>query len=198
MAHYFTENQTDVKTEEKDIQFDFCDKTFTFTTNHGVFSKDTIDLGSRTLLESIEVPRQVSVLDLGCGYGVIGTVIAACKGAHVTMSDVNERAVELARRNASMNGVDAKVMKSYSLDKIKGAFDIIVSNPPIRIGKPRLYAMYKDVYNALDEGGIFWLVVRKKQGAATTAKYLGTMFEVNVVKKHKGYHVMACKKPLTS
>ncbi|MFW5914103.1 MAG: class I SAM-dependent methyltransferase [Bacillota bacterium] len=197
MAHYFTENQSDVKTEEKTIQFDFCDKTFTFTTDHGVFSKDTVDLGTRTLLEAIEVPRMATVLDLGCGYGAIGTVIAACKNAQVTMADVNERAIDLAKRNAKANGVDAKVIKSDGLTKIKGTFDIIVSNPPIRIGKPRLYALYKDVHKALNEDGIFWLVVRKKQGAATTAKYLATMFDVNVVQKHKGYHVMACKKTLT-
>ena len=109
MAHYFTENQTDIKTEEKDIEFDFCDKTFTFTTDHGVFSKAHVDLGTKTLLEAIEVPRNASVLDLGCGYGVIGTVIAACKEADVTMGDVNERAVELAKRNVMANGVTAKV-----------------------------------------------------------------------------------------
>ncbi len=194
MAHYFTENQTEVKTEEKELQFDFCDKTFAFTTDHGVFSKDHIDLGTRTLLESIEVPRKAKVLDLGCGYGVIGTILAHCHGANVTMSDVNDRAIELAKRNTRMNGVDAEVIKSHGLAKVKGPFDLVVSNPPIRIGKPRLYAMYKDVHGILNENGIFWLVVRKKQGAATTAKYLSTMFDVNVVRKHKGYHVMACKK----
>lgn len=197
MAHYFTENQNDVKSDEHDIQFDFCDKTFTFTADHGVFSKDHVDPGTRTLLETIEVPRNASVLDLGCGYGVIGTVLSACKEADVTMSDVNERAVELAKRNVKANGVEARVLKSDGLNKVKGTFDIIVSNPPIRIGKPRLYPMYKDVYNALNDDGIFWLVVRKKQGAVSTAKYLRTMFDVNVVRKHKGYHVMACKKTLT-
>ena len=138
------------------------------------------------------------VLDLGCGYGVIGITVAACKHANVTMSDVNERAIDLAKRNADANGVNVKIIKSYGLDKINDLFDVVISNPPIRIGKARLYAMYKDVYESLNDGGIFWLVIRKKQGAQSAAKYLETMFDVNIVKKHKGYHVMACKKSLTS
>ncbi len=194
MTHYYSESQDDIKSNESLVEMAFCDRTFSFISDHGVFSKGRIDLGSKVLLETIEVKPNAKVLDLGCGYGVIGITIAACKHANVIMSDVNERAMDLAKRNADANGVNVKVLKSYGLDKIKDNFDVIVSNPPIRIGKPRLYAMYKQIYESLNDGGMFWLVIRKKQGAQSAAKYLETMFDVNIIKKHKGYHVMACKK----
>ncbi|KAF6582048.1 methyltransferase, partial [Paenibacillus sp. EKM208P] len=75
-----------------------------FASDSGVFSKQGIDYGSRVLIEAMQLPAQASVLDVGCGYGPIGLAAAALvPEGHVTMVDINERAVQLAIENAERN-----------------------------------------------------------------------------------------------
>jgi len=83
---------------------------FEFFTLSGVFSYRRIDNGTRLLIESMVLPGEGRVLDMGCGYGPVGIVAARLvPGLEVWMTDVNERAVALARRNSEWNGVDAAV-----------------------------------------------------------------------------------------
>src|SRR6266571_5470053 len=80
---------------------------FAFRTDAGVFSGDKIDRGTELLIEAIEIGPCELILDLGCGYGAIGIVAARLsEGGRIIMTDVNERAVALARTNVAANGID--------------------------------------------------------------------------------------------
>ncbi|MBO4537376.1 MAG: methyltransferase, partial [Erysipelotrichaceae bacterium] len=100
MEHYFT-NNPQKKENRKEISFRFLTHLETFVSDGGVFSKDTLDFGSRLLLQTL-VSRTVSgrILDLGCGIGYIGIMLKKhFPEIELTMSDVNEAAVSLAEEN---------------------------------------------------------------------------------------------------
>lgn len=164
-----------------------------FISDAGVFSKDSVDYGSRTLIESMAIPVDAKVLDVGCGYGPIGLTAAriASKG-HVTMIDVNSRAVELARENALANGINnITVIESNLFDALKGdGYDVVLTNPPIRAGKEVVHAIFEGAYERLRSGGSLWVVIQKKQGAPSAKQKLEVLFkEVEEVTKDKGYRI---------
>ena len=101
--HYYT-HQPNSKSQEKHFRYVLKGFSFQFVSDNGVFSKNTIDFGSQLLIESYEVPssfQEGKLLDVGCGYGPMGLSFAnAYPKMHVEMVDVNERALELALRNA--------------------------------------------------------------------------------------------------
>lgn len=108
----------------------------------GVFSADRLDEGTRLLLEHLEVPAGATVLDVGCGAGVIGVVAGRRGAGAVTMTDVNLLAVAAARRNAPLAGVPVDVVAGDVYSGVAGRrFDLIVSNPPFHQGKMVDYAM---------------------------------------------------------
>ncbi|MGD8399609.1 MAG: methyltransferase [Bacillota bacterium] len=165
----------------------------------GVFSKHRIDNGTKLLIESLrweEAPRQV--LDLGCGYGPIGLVIAGLlPKATIFMSDINERAVRLAKINAARNRItNVRIAAGAGLTPFAGEkFDLIVTNPPIRTGKESIYAMIDASALALNPGGWFVAVVATKQGAKSYERKLAQVFQnVTEWEKGGGYRVVAGKK----
>lgn len=84
---------------------------------------------SYLLLKVVEVRPGQTLLDMGCGTGLIG-LHAAKLGAVVTASDINPHAVELARRNAARNELKLEVVESDLFEKVSGEFDVICFNPP--------------------------------------------------------------------
>lgn len=155
-------------------------------TDRGVFSADRVDLGTRVLLESVPAPpNQGRLLDLGCGYGPVALAMAArAPEASVLGVDVNTRGVELARRSAADNHL-------YNVDFLlvdqdgspadgaprpqaapEGPFDAIWSNPPIRIGKPKLHALLRTWLGRLAPGGAAHLVVQRNLGADSLHRWL--------------------------
>lgn len=139
------------------------------------------------------------MLDMGCGYGVIGIAVGkAYPGLVVTMSDVNERACGLARDNARANGVTAEVLSGDAYASVAGrTFDTILQNPPIRAGKAVIYKMFADAATCLNPGGSLWLVIRKQQGAPSAQAYLKTLFsQVEIPEKEAGYWIFRCSDPI--
>src|SRR5256885_14518728 len=113
-------------------------RPFLFQTDSGVFSREGLDRGTELLLEAIEVGPCESILDLGCGYGVIGIVAAhLSEGGHVILTDVNERAAALARANLAANGIrnaEVRIGGVYApVDDL--VLDHILCNTPIRAGR---------------------------------------------------------------
>ncbi len=76
-----------------------------------------------------EVKTGEKVLDLGTGTG-IQALIAASRGAEVTATDINEKALECLRRNAELNNLSIRIIKSDLFSEITGSFELIVFNPP--------------------------------------------------------------------
>lgn len=169
MSQHYYSQQPEARHDRRSIDTELRGKRLRFTSDAGVFSKGDIDHGSRVLIEAMEIPEDAKVLDVGCGYGPIGISAAylASKG-HVTMIDINSRAVELARENAQHNGIrNVTVMESDVLSVVEGqTFDVILTNPPIRAGKAVVHAIFEQAYEHLNEGGCLWVVIQKKQGCA--------------------------------
>ncbi|NLC32989.1 MAG: class I SAM-dependent methyltransferase [Clostridiales bacterium] len=191
---YFT-NRPKSKSNAKLFLIHWHGRDFSFYTDHGVFSKGDLDWGTKVLLQALPHHFSGKMLDLGCGWGPVGLMMKAMNpNAHITMSDINERAVSLARRNAKENRLEADILLSDGMENLKGLFDLIAFNPPIRAGKTAVYHLFHEASKQLAKEGSIFIVIRKQQGAASAQKYLGTLFEsVQTVAKEAGYHVFQCE-----
>ena len=188
MAHYFT-NDENIKSEEQKTYAKINNQDFVFVTDNGVFSKKGLDFGTRTLLENIPSLHGL-VLDFGCGYGPIGIYVKKNNDCTVDMIDINQRSVALAKKNAILNEVDVNIFESDIYSNVDKKYDYIVSNPPIRIGKEKLYQILFDASKYLKKDGELWIVINKDQGAKSVVKDLSQKYEVNVVAKNKGFYII--------
>lgn len=196
--HYYSQKPT-VDHDEKLIEETFFGRKYTFKTDAGVFSKNRVDFGSTLLINTFTHKESAKVLDLGCGYGPIGTIIASrLESGTVFLADINERAVQLSNYNLKLNQhlindkVNLIVQQSNGFEGIiEREFDYILLNPPIRAGKALIFEMYEQSLTYLKSGGELWVVIQKKQGAESTFKKLATLFsEVEEVEKDKGYSII--------
>ncbi|MDN4620758.1 class I SAM-dependent methyltransferase [Paenibacillus sp. PsM32] len=195
--HYYS-NQPGAAHDRRVLEATLRGKVFRFTSDAGVFSKTGIDYGSRVLIEAMDIHEDAQVLDVGCGYGPMGLSAAylAAKG-HVTMIDVNERAVQLAKENAKLNGItNVTILESDLFSSVKGKmFDVILTNPPIRAGKSTVHTIFEEAFEHLNTNGTLWIVIQKKQGAPSAKAKLEELFEtVEEVTKDKGYRIFKATK----
>ena len=193
MSYYFDKN-TNVESKEVTTRAEIDGKLYTFKTDNNVFSKKGLDFGTRTLLESIDV-KNISgdVLDFGCGYGPIGIYIKSNTNANVDMIDVNVRALNLARSNASINKVDVNIFESDIYSNISKKYDYIITNPPIRVGKKILYEILIGAKEHLKENGHLIFVINKDQGAKSTMKDMEQYYKVKLIEKNKGFFIIDCE-----
>ncbi|GER67269.1 class I SAM-dependent methyltransferase [Weizmannia acidilactici] len=199
MAEHYYSQHPEVKSNPMDWAFTLRGHSFHFQTDQGVFSKKEVDFGSRVLVERVTLPEADGpILDLGCGYGPIGLALAkSFPGREVHMVDINERAVELAKKNAANNHIsNASIYKSDIFENIRAdQFALIVTNPPIRAGKQLVYRMFEESFRHLVTNGELWVVIQKKQGAPSARKKLERLFGgVDLIGKEKGYYVFKAKK----
>jgi 16S rRNA G1207 methylase RsmC len=173
-------------------------RSLALTTGAGVFSRGHVDHATAVLLRETEPPRSGRVLDLGCGYGVIGLAIAAASpGVTVTGVDVNERALLLANENAAALGLadrfDARLPDAVPGD---ATYDEIWSNPPIRIGKPALHALLLAWLPRLVPGGRAMMVVGKNLGADSLQRWLAEQgYPTERLASAKGFRVLETRRP---
>ena len=192
--HYYQENQDNLKSEPEIIYYSFKEKKYQFHTDSGVFSKQFIDYGSRSLIETFE-PNTLDgdVLDMGAGYGPIGIVISKTYSKCFHMCEINSRAFELLQKNIKVNSVNAIAYHSdlYAALPDDLLFASIVTNPPIRAGKDIVFKIYSGAYNHLMPGGELWVVIQKKQGAPSSKKYIEDIFgNCEIVNRDKGYYIL--------
>jgi 16S rRNA G1207 methylase RsmC len=172
--HYFTADPGSAF-EQVPVEVTVWGRDLRLLTARGVFAKGRLDIGTAVLFERTEPPTTGSCfLDLGCGYGVIALALALARPkAQVWAVDVNERALELTRRNAQAAGVESRV-RAVTPDKVPAdaAFDGIWSNPPIRVGKAELHALLARWLPRLASKGEAVMVVGKNLGADSLQRWL--------------------------
>jgi 16S rRNA (guanine1207-N2)-methyltransferase len=197
LSQYF-ENDLSLKSKVKFIHYMFHGESFTFKTDYGVFSKDEVDLGSVALLEVVRAyPFSGPILDVGCGYGVLGIILSRISGQEVHMFDVNERAVNLAKENITLNNVtNIKVAVNHNYQGLtKNYYDLVVINPPIRAGKETVYMLLGGAKDYLTDGGALYFVIRKSHGARSAEKAMKEVYtSVELIKKDKGYYIYKATK----
>ncbi|MGG5357314.1 MULTISPECIES: class I SAM-dependent methyltransferase [unclassified Enterococcus] len=191
--HYYTE-QPDTAHDLEQWSFELKGKKFQFVTDSGVFSRETVDYGSRVLIDAFtwtELPEG-KILDVGCGYGPIGLALAYASQLPVEMVDINQRAVGLAEGNAKRNHIEnVEVHQSNIYEEVKDTYAAIVSNPPIRAGKKVVHEILTGAYPRLKKGGTLTIVIQKKQGAPSAQKKMEETFgNVEIVTKDKGYYIL--------
>ena len=169
-------------------------KKFTFNSDNGVFSKSGVDFGSRLLLDFIPLEEVGGkILDLGCGYGVIGIVLNKLTGANVDMVDVNLRALHLTEMNVAANKCqNINVFESNVYENVNTKYTSIVTNPPIRAGKKVIYDMLFNAKEYLTDDGNLYFVIRKQQGAKSMMNDLEKEYNLEIIEKKKGYYIIKC------
>lgn len=190
MGHYFI-NDPNLKSNKKQIKYTFLGKEIILNSDNGVFSKDRIDFGTNVLLNSLEDLSNIkSVLDVGCGVGIIGISLAKkYDNLAVHMIDVNEKAISLTKENIAINKVkNCQAYLSNVYSDVNEKFDMIISNPPIRAGKDVVHGIAIGAKEKLNNSGFFYAVVQKKQGADSFKKKLQEIYNnVEIVNKDSGY-----------
>ncbi|HIR49105.1 MAG TPA: class I SAM-dependent methyltransferase [Candidatus Faecimonas gallistercoris] len=193
MSHYFTNEH--LPSDIKETSCVVLNNRFKFLTDNGVFSKDGLDFGSRLLLEVVPLEEVGGkILDMGCGYGVLGIVLAKVLLAKVDMVDVNLRALHLSKRNAKLNGVFdlVNIFESNCYSSVSGKYSTIITNPPIRAGKKVVYDIVMNAQYYLEKGGNLFLVVRKEQGAKSLIVDLKKVYNVKILERKKGFFIIQC------
>ena len=190
MEHYFT-NNNNLKSNLRSIEYKVHNTSFVFYTDNGVFSKSSVDCGTDLLVQSyLENGRKIGkVLDVGCGYGVIGIVINKINRQEVDQIDVNKRAIHLTEMNNKINKTNNEIFVSSIYENVVDKYDVIITNPPIRAGKKVYMTILNEAEKHLTQNGELWFVVRKDQGAKTIEKELQKKYKINLIKRQRGYHI---------
>ncbi|WP_436796177.1 class I SAM-dependent methyltransferase [Actinospongicola halichondriae] len=163
----------------------------TLTSDRGTFSPNRIDPGTALLLDRApEPPSTGRFLDLGCGYGPMAMVLAlSAPGADVVAIDVNERSRDLTAANAKTLELDN--VTTAAPDDVEGGFDLIWSNPPIRIGKDALHDLLLRWLGRLNDDGTAVLVVNRHLGADSLQRWLGSKgHETERLASRAGYRLL--------
>jgi 16S rRNA G1207 methylase RsmC len=172
--------------------------TVEFEVIPGLFSYKEVDEGTKLLLEYAEIPSEGLALDLGCGYGVIGIVLAKLNPKlKIYMVDINEDAVRVAKRNIKRNEIDETrviVLQGDLYEPVKNiVFKAIYSNPPLSAGFETVEKIIIEAPQHLENGGILQIVVRK--GVEKVYGLMKKTFDnVEILSTYKGYKVLLSRK----
>lgn len=184
---------------KKQITYQHRRQSFTFAVGHTLFSSFEVDEGTDVFLRFVEPRTPRNILDLGCGYGPIGIILARlCPEAHVVMADRDLLAVRYARHNAELNGqANVTVVGSVGMESVPDlAYDLIVSNIPAKLGDAAIeQEFFVEPYTRLTPGGDYWFVV--VSGLNHLIPRLGQRHDVKLkeVKKRAGHSVYHLHKP---
>lgn len=198
MSHYF-ENDKNLKSEIRELSYKYNSSFFVFYSDNGVFSKNNIDYGSKLLIETYLKENDINekrVLDVGCGYGFLGIMVSRVTDSYVEMIDINKRAVHLTNMNIKRyKDFKGKTYISNVYENVEGKYDIIITNPPIRIGKEKLLEILIGAFDHLEDNGLLYYVIRKDQGALSIKKILEeNSINVEIINRDKGYFIYRAKK----
>ena len=193
---YYAENPTS-QHDEHVVDYRVNDIDLKFITDAGVFSKMRVDYGSGVLIKKmadVNFPSN-NILDVGTGYGPLGLFAAKFWPTQtIEMVDVNQRGLDLAKKNAELNHIDNVaifVSDVYSNIAPEKKYGLIVTNPPIRAGKTVVSNILSGAKSHLVGGGVLLVVIQKKQGEPSARKLLTKTFgNCTILKRDKGYYVL--------
>lgn len=192
MSHYFTTDQS--AHDYGEISFTFQDEIYKFKTDRGVFSKDRVDYGTRTLIEGVvkdQTESCSSLIDMGAGYGPVGIVLGRVLKLEPVMVEVNEDAIALLHDNIEKNRISAQIFSREDYDRSDVSAELYITNPPFRAGKDTVMSIIDDGYDRLEDDGAFYMVVQKKQGMKSYKSAIEQKFgNADTVLKDKGYYVL--------
>ncbi len=190
--HYYTEKPVSELKLNK-VKNEILGKEFSLISASGIFSKDRLDRATKLLVETIinEIEVKGKVLDIGCGNGVIGISLKKFfPGVEVVFSDINLRAVSITKKNLILNSIKAKVIHSDLFEKVKGKFDLIISNPPMSAGRKICFSLIEQSKEHLEEGGKLILVARHNKGGKILEEKMEEVFgNVEELDKKGGFRV---------
>ena len=201
--HYYTQFP-DVNVKINTISESLRKHLYIFKTITGVFSFSKIDLGTKVLIEHMIIPKDSNLLlDLGCGYGPIGIVLAyESPGSFVYLIDINKRAIWCAKENIKLNlpnnRKNVMALSGNYFEPIKNKdlkFDGIYMNPPLRQGRKEFLQLINEIPKYLTNNGSFQFVIKKKMGALFILNFLKSSFpnkQVEILCKRGGYWVFRC------
>jgi 16S rRNA (guanine1207-N2)-methyltransferase len=191
--HYFTDT-CESQNDEKSFTLRIGGEELIFLSNAGMFSHGEADPNSLMLIREIKSKADSKLLDLGCGYGLIGVTLGKLCNIAVTMSDVNGNALSYAEKNAKLNAVNVRIFKSDGYSKITDSFDIVTLNPPIHAGKEVCYKLYEETAFHLEPNGSFYIVIMDKHGKNSHIKKLRELFpKLEIIKRQNGINIIKCK-----
>jgi 16S rRNA G1207 methylase RsmC len=197
--HYFSATPASPENLRR-IRVSLAGRDLEVTTAGGVFSPDHVDSGTAVLLSNTPPPPAGgNFLDLGCGWGPIALSLALdAPHATVWAVDVNERALDLVRRNATdlgLTNVNAALPDDVPDDVV---FRTIRSNPPIRVGKNELHGLLERWIPRLDERADAWLVVQRNLGSDSLQRWLASTldrrFSVHRAATARGFRVLKVRR----
>lgn len=200
--HYFSP-QPATEHRERELRVVLAGAECTLRTDSGIFSPDGLDKGTAVLLNLVpEPPNHGALLDIGCGWGPVALTLALrAPSARVYAVDVNERALELTRRNAQLLGLDQVVAQLPEQVDPALRFTAIWSNPPIRVGKAALHRILRRWLPQLMPGGAAYLVVQKNLGSDSLQRWLADEFPAYAVSRYgsaKSFRVLEARAPEAS
>jgi 16S rRNA (guanine1207-N2)-methyltransferase len=172
------------------------DTHLVLATDSGVFSPGRLDPGTRLLLETVPAPpAEGDLLDLGTGYGPLALVMASrAPGARVWAVDVNQRAVQLCERNAAKAQLTNVFCRLADAD-LPDTYQVIWSNPPIRIGKAALHQLLTTWLGRLAPGAPAYLVVQRNLGSDSLQRWLAEAgWQADRIAARAGYRVLEVRR----
>lgn len=175
------------------IEFVINDVTLRYETHQDLFSPSQPDKGTLAMLSVINIKREDKVLDLGCGYGLVGIYLAKAVGCqNVVMSDVNPIAVEIAQRNVRLNEVNVRVIQSDGFDNLEERdFNLVLSNPPYHADFSVPKRFIEGAFSHLDLGGRLAMVTKRRTWYENKMR---TVFGGVLVTERDGYIVFESEK----
>ncbi|HLY77154.1 MAG TPA: methyltransferase [Thermoplasmata archaeon] len=192
--HYFSARPR-VASRPEEHRFLYRGEMLVIQTDRGLFASHGLDPGTALLIETLETIAGERVLDLGCGWGAIGLAAAkTAPSATVVLTDVNQRAVRLARKNLDRNGVrNAEVCLGSLFEPVAdGRFDLILSHPPFHAGREMVLRLLTEAPDHLTPSGRLRIVGKGSQGIRFYQAWLAEHWgpNVEVLARGGGYRVI--------
>lgn len=197
IEHYFSENPKS-KRNISLISTILRGYNFKFFTSSSVFSKNRIDPGTKLIIETMILPKGGIILDLGCGYGAIGIVAASTNPKlKVILTDINSRAIDLAKVNMKKNRIqNAQVKKGYLYEPVRNLIiNCILVNPPVSAGMKIVKSMILEAPKILAHKGSFQMVIRSKIGSKILPNiFMKSFGNCKIISRGGGYRVLKGEK----